>query len=155
MNQLWRYAQFSRELDRFVKQRGGLWLLADIDSEVAAADAIRRIGWEVPLGEADNSWLRLTLTAALEEELDGFIDLMLAAERGKEMMQVWLAWAQSCTCDLDAPQPQQCEAHRWMIACDGFIKLIDTDWYRVADYYRASEANIHGLDVRELWQKLQ
>jgi hypothetical protein len=153
MNQLWRYAQFSRELERFVKDYGGLWLLADIDSEVAAADAIRRIAWHTQLGEADNSWLRLILGEAPQEELDRFIDRMLSEQRGKEMMEVWLTWAKSCTCDLEAPNPEHCEVHRWMAACDEFVKLIDKDWYRIADYYRTSEGNIHGVDVRELWQR--
>lgn len=149
MNQLWRYAQFSRELERFTEDYGGLWLLADIDSEVAAADDIRRIGFYVPLGEADSSWLRLVLGDT--PELDQFIDRMLAEQRGKEMMAVWLDWAKTCTCPPDSPQPDKCNVHRWMAACDEFIRLIDRDWYRVADHYRASDADIHGIDVRELW----
>lgn len=153
MNQLWRYTQFSRELARFVEDYGGLWLLADIDSEVAASDAIRRIEWHTPLGEADASWLRLILTETPQEELDAFIDRMLAEERGKEMMTVWLDWAKTCTCDPDNPNPERCEVHRWMAACDEFVRLIDADWYRIADHYRASEADIHGLDVRELWEQ--
>jgi len=153
MNQLWRYAQFTRELERFIAGYGGLWLLADIDSEVAAASAIRRIDWEVPLGEADSSWLRLTLAETPSEELDAFIDRMLAAERGKELLDVWQDWAKSCACDLKAPDLEGCEVHRWMDACDQFVRLIDADWYRLADYYRTSEHDIHGIDVRELWER--
>jgi hypothetical protein len=151
MNQLWRYAQFLRELDHFVHDYGGLWILADVESEVAAADAIRRIAWHVPYGEADNSWLRLTLGETPAEELDVFIDRVYPVERGKEMMTVWLDWTKTCNCELDAPDPNRCEPHRWMSACDEFIRLIDKDWYRVADYYRASDIDIHGLDVRQLW----
>lgn len=153
MNQLWRYAQFSRELERFTEDYGGLWLLADIDSEVAAADAMRRIGWHTPLGEADNSWLRLILKETPQEELDNFIDRLLKEPRGAEMMDGWLSWAKTCTCDLHDPDPERCEVHRWMTACDEFIRLIDEDWYRIADYYRTSDTNIHGLDIRDLWKQ--
>ena len=152
MNQLWRYTQFLRELDRFVEEMGGLWILADIESEVAAADAIRRIGWHVPFGEADNSWLRLTLGETPGEELEPFIDRVYPAERGKEMMTVWLDWAKTCGCNLEAPDPVRCEVHRWVSACEQFIRLIDEDWYRIADYYRTGESDIHGIDVRELWR---
>ncbi len=151
MNQLWRYSQFLRELDRFVNEMGGLWILADVDSEVASADAIRRIGWHVPFGEADSSWLRLQLQRAPAEELDPFIDQVYPVERAKEMMTVWLDWAKACHCDLDDPDPERCEVHRWMSACDEFIRLIDEDWYRIADYYRTSPSDIHGVDIRELW----
>jgi hypothetical protein len=154
MNQLWRYAQFLRELDRFVDEMGGLWILADVESEVAAANAIRRIGWHVPFGEADSSWLRLTLRETPGEELDPFIDRLYPIERGKEMMTVWLDWAKSCSCTLEAPAPDKCEVHGWMNACDQFIQLIDEDWYRIADYYRTSESDIHGIDVRELWRPM-
>jgi len=152
MNQLWRYTQFLRELDRFVDGMGGLWILADVESEVAAADAIRRIGWHVPFGEADSSWLRLALTETPGEELDPFIDQVVGVQRGKEMMAVWLDWAKACGCDLDAPDPERCEVHRWKGACDEFIRLIDEDWYRIADYYRTSASDIHGVDIRELWR---
>jgi hypothetical protein len=153
MNQLWRYAQFSREMERFTEDYGGLWLLADIDSEVAAADAVYRIGWHAPLGEADSSWLRLVLGETPQEELDNFIDRLLKESRGAEMIDGWLTWAKSCQCDLQAPDPERCEVHRWMAACDEFVKLIDRDWYRIADYYRTSESDIHGVDVRELWEQ--
>jgi hypothetical protein len=153
MNQLWRFAQFSRELERFITDYGGLWLLADIDSEVAASDAIRRIDWTPPFGETDASWLRIILAEATGEELHAFIDRMLACERGKEMMADWLEWAKSCACDPENPDPQNCTIHSWLSACNEFVRLIDEDWYRIADYYRTSETDIHGVDVRELWKQ--
>ncbi len=38
------------------------------------------------------------------------------------------------------PLPEEsdcgCEFHTWQRAADKFIRLIDEDWYRVADFYR-------------------
>jgi len=138
MNMTWRYAQFSRELERFVEDYGGLWLLADIDSEIAAADAIRRIDYHVPFGEADSSWLRLILKGTPGEELDPFIDRILAEDRGHEILAVWMDWAVGCRCDLESPDTELCEVHTWAAAADHFVRLIDKDWYAVADWYRAS-----------------
>lgn len=132
-NITWQWARFELALKRFVEEQGGLWLLADMDSEIAAAEAIHRLSTHAPLGETDSSWLRTLLSEAPQEELDGFGDLLVAAgERRRELMGAWLAWANcrepddSCGCDF----------HVWQQDADSFIRLIDDDWYRVADWYR-------------------
>lgn len=138
----WHYTRFLLELAAFVEREGGLWLLSDPDNEVAAADAIYRIGLHVPLGETDNSWLRTLLLDASHQELDGFTDALIAArERRCELMAAWLAWARDCTVDLDQPH-ERCELHAWLAACDDFIRLIDDDWYRVADWYRETRPRL-------------
>ncbi|HET7052976.1 MAG TPA: hypothetical protein VFI09_03550 [Solirubrobacterales bacterium] len=105
-----------------------------MESEIAAADAIHQLQLNVPLGEADCSWLRTLLLDSPHEELDGFADgLVEAGERRKELMGVWLAWA-------GCPRPDDsgctCGYHAWQYTADEFIRLIDEDWYRVADWYR-------------------
>jgi hypothetical protein len=133
-NITWQWARFELALERFVEEQGGLWLLADADSEIAAAEAIYQLQLCVPLGEADCSWLRTLLMDTPHEELDGFADLLVAAgDRRRELMGVWLEWA-SC------PEPEEsgcgCALHGWLRAAERFIRLIDEDWYRVADWYR-------------------
>lgn len=152
MTMSWRLAQFSRELDRHVDELGGVWLLGDIEADLKVAGALRRIGFHIPLGEADLSWLRLVLREVTAGELDPFIDRIYPTERGKELVAAWLDWAKGCACDPDQPDPEDCEVHRWMAACDDFIGLIDDHWYRIADQYRATEVNASTLDVGELWQ---
>jgi len=133
----WHYTHFLLELAGFVEREGGLWLLSDPDNEVAAADAVYRIGLHVPLGESDDSWLRTLLLDTPHQELDGFSDALISAgERRRELMAAWVEWARACTVDLDQPH-DRCELHAWLAACDEFIGLIDEDWYRVADWYRA------------------
>lgn len=132
----WHYTRFLLELATFVERDGGLWLLSDPDNEVAAADAIYRIGLHVPLGESDNSWLRTLLLDAPHQELEGFTDALVAAgERRRELMAAWFQWVRNCTVDIDGPHPR-CKLHAWLAACDDFIRLIDEDWWRVADWYR-------------------
>jgi hypothetical protein len=137
VNISWHWARFCLALERFVNEQGGLWLLADADSEIAAAEEIYQLGLLVPLGETDNSWLRTLLAEAPHEELDGFGDLLIgAAERRRELMGAWLQWA-SCP-EADGSRCG-CDLHAWFGAADGFIRLVDEDWYRVADFYRSSK----------------
>jgi hypothetical protein len=136
-NITYQWARFELALQRFIEAQGGLWLLADADSEIAAAEAIYKLQVYVPLGETDSSWLRTLLADSPHEELDSFGDLLVAAgERRRELMQVWLQWA-------GCPEPEDgdcsCSLHTWLRTADEFIRLIDEDWYRVADFYRARD----------------
>jgi hypothetical protein len=147
-NVTWQWARFLAALERFVDEQGGLWLLADADSEIAAADAIYKMRFYVPLGETDDSWLRTMLAETPHGELDGFGDrLVEAGDRRRELMASWLDWA-------GCPEPDDadcdCAYHAWLGAADQFIRLIDEDWYRVADYYRTPSGDVSGLDVRKL-----
>jgi hypothetical protein len=130
----WQWAIFELALQRFIEEQGGLWLLADADSEIAAADAVYQLQFHVPLGETDSSWLRTLLLETPHEELDGFGDRLIeAGERRKELMGVWLAWA---SCQEPNGSDCACDLHAWLRAAEQFIRLIDEDWYRVADFYR-------------------
>jgi hypothetical protein len=132
----WHWARFLAALERFVQEQGGLWLLADADSEIAAAGAIYKIRLHVPLGENDDSWLRTVLAETPHEELDGFGDRLIAAgEQRRELMRAWVEWA---SCSEPDDSDCDCDVHAWLRAADQFIRLIDDDWYRIADYYRAT-----------------
>ncbi|HET7060201.1 MAG TPA: hypothetical protein VFH99_02700 [Candidatus Saccharimonadales bacterium] len=144
-NITWQWARFELALQRFVDEQGGLWLLAEMDCEIAAADAIYQLQLLAPLGETDSSWLRTLLADAPHEELDGFGNLLVeAGERRQELMGVWLRWA---NCLEPDGGECDCDYHRWQRAADEFIGLIDEDWYRVADFYRLSgeEADTYGV----------
>lgn len=149
-NITWQWARFSVALERFVEEQGGLWLLADADSEIAAADAIYKLQLHVPLGETDVSWLRTLLAETPHRELDGFSDRLIeAGERRRELMGVWMAWARGCNGDPEADDPG-CELHAWFEAAGQFIRLIDEDWYRIADWYRVKDVDVGGLDARQI-----
>lgn len=149
-NITWHWTRFLVALERFVQEEGGLWLLADMGSEVAAADAIYKVQFYVPLGEADCSWLRTLLAETPHGELNGFTDRLIAAgDRRRELMAAWVAWARACD-DHSESSDCICPLHAWFRAAEQFIRLIDEDWYRVADYYRTTDVDPSGLDVREL-----
>lgn len=136
VNITWQWTKFQDELKRFVAEQGGLWLLADMGSEIAAAEALYRIEFYAPLGENDSSWLRTMLAETPHLELDGFGDRLIAAGEGRrELMGAWMRWAGECSGDLDVAD-DGCRLHAWNEACQTFIGLIDEDWYRVADWYR-------------------
>lgn len=147
-NVTWHWTRFLAALERFVEDQGGLWLLADAESEIVAADAIYKIQFYVPLGETDCSWLRTLLAETPHQELDGFSDRLIeAGERRRELMAAWIAWA---GCDEHGePSDCNCPLHAWFRAAAQFIGLIDEDWYRVADYYRASDVDPSGIDIQK------
>jgi hypothetical protein len=139
----WFLAKFSTELERFVAREGGLWLLADAEAEIQAADAIYRIGMHLPFGEADISWARGILKDASHEELDPFITgLIEGGDVRREFMSTWVDWAWELVEreheGRDGPRSANAsECAQWLAAGEEFIGLIDADWYRVADWYRS------------------
>lgn len=152
-NITWHWARFQLALERFVQEQGGLWVLADMDSEIAAADAIYKLRFYVPFGEMDDSWLRTMLIETPHQELDGFTDKLIeAGEQRKELMSAWVAWAEHCPKPDNKPSDCICPFHSWLTAAEQFIRLIDEDWYRIADYYRQTDVNPGGVDARELWK---
>jgi hypothetical protein len=154
MTMSWRYAQYRTELERFIADYGGLWLLADVDSEIELADAVQRIGILVPFGAADDSWLRLVLRDTATGELDPFSDRLMAEERGQEVLGAWLAWAKECSCELGESDPEACTVHDWIAAVDNFSRLLDDDWVAVADWYRLDKEGEmpRGATIDQIWR---
>lgn len=149
----WRYAQFLVELQRFIDDVGGLWLLADTESEVAAADAVRGIGFYAPFGASDDSWMRTLLLETPNRELEALAERLLTSERGAEVLGVWLEWARGCECPVTEPK-SVCLVHEWIEAADRFISLIDGDWYKVADWYRRDPLiDVSGDHIARLWAR--
>jgi len=154
----WRLAQFSIAIEEFVEREGGLWLLADAESEIQAADAMYRLDLHLPFGDADISWARLLLERTEQQELDPYVDQLIAAgHRRREFMAQWVDWAWQAVTQRDpvatapvseaagvgaeghpTPEPRT-ECGRWLAAAAEFISLIDDDWYRVADWYRSRD----------------
>lgn len=138
MNLLWRRAQFTQELNRFVEDHGGLWLLSDPNKETQVAEAIFQIGYHGPFGSADDSWLRLRLAEVAGGELDPFMGAVYADDVGTELLSSLLSWANGCGCKVgeESGSAGTCEVHKWLAACDRYVRLIDEDWDEIADWYR-------------------
>lgn len=156
-------ARFTGELLSFVEREGGLWLLADPDAETQAADAMFRLLYHLPFGEANNSWARSLLARTPSGELAELIALLETDPDWPMIRRVWLEWgweyveqedplsrsalegALMADAPDDAPPPAfqavapvapNTECGRWLAASEEFLALIDDDWYRVADWYR-------------------
>lgn len=131
----WFFARFQLQMERFIEEQGGLWLLSDPEAEIAVASAAYRLGLHTPFGEADASWLRVQLLESAHEELDPFVDRLVAAgEIRNEFMAEWIDWAgEYAEASKDAAASTECG--RWQQAADEYLRLIDEDWLKVADWY--------------------
>lgn len=163
-------AKFHLERQRFIDREGGLWLLADSDAEVQAADAFYRMELHLPLGETDMSALAVLLADTPHEELDPFEERLVTTDAWPILRDLWIEWASEAVETGELPKEgqvegylvrtsaQDCEEYttgdpsalrrasgpvsatecgRWLRAGEDFIALIDADWWRVADWYRA------------------
>ena len=160
----WRLAQHSRELVAFVERDGGLFLMADAESEVRAVDALYRVGIYLPFGDANVSWMRRLLADVPHQELDVFMERLLAEERWPRYYGRWLTWAEELldsgdiTEQPDAASPTLMAERgddismtitpaavaepastcgNWLAASEELITLVEADWFRVADWYRS------------------
>lgn len=160
----WRLAQHSRELVAFVDHDGGLFLMADAESEVRAVDALYRVGIYLPFGEANVSWMRRLLADVPHQELDVFMECLFAdEERWPPNFRKWLSWAEelldsgditgapdavsptlmaeredeiSMTITPAAAKEPTSMCGKWLMAAEELITLVEADWFRVADWYR-------------------
>jgi hypothetical protein len=163
----WRLAQHSREWVAFVERDGGLFLMADAESEVRAVDALYRVGvLHLPFGDANVSWFRRLLADTPHQELDLFMARLLADdERWAPKLAKWLSWATELldsgdiTEDPDTASPTlmaerdddvsltitpaaatepRSMCGMWLAAAEELITLVEADWFRVADWYRGA-----------------
>ncbi|WP_410671943.1 hypothetical protein [Amycolatopsis sp. cmx-4-68] len=151
---LFAYAQFNLEVKKFCVRHGGLWLLSSRVIEEQVSDAVYRIGWHNNLTEADDSWLRLSLAQAAHEEQVSFSQLVEASPEGAAIHAKWQQLVASCACvSDDQPQPD-CQVHATVQACEDYVRLIDEDWDRIADWYHAGERRPPRIEAEDLYQRL-
>jgi hypothetical protein len=145
------YAWYQLELKKFMTRHGGLWLLSDADAEVQASDAIYRIGWHNPLNEEDDSWLRRQLADSRHEEQEHFAHLLDTVGIGQRIHAEWQEYVAGCMCpSIDGPV-EGCQPHAAIAACKEYCELIDSEWLKIADWYRPGSRPARGVDPRELY----
>lgn len=147
VNIAWRWAQFQIELDHFISEYGGMWLLSNSEAEYVLTDALHRAELSVPFGEMDDSWVRTVLKDTKHQDLDPFRDAMLSQDLGREMLKGWADWGRICHCYLDHPAVERCVVHRWINAVDEVSQILDEDWLLVADWYRIPREPPSNLDT--------
>lgn len=163
---LWHFTCYLVELQRFMSEYGGLWLLSDARAEQDLADAVYRVWWHSPNNERDDSYLRGLYDQA-KGELHQFYLLLntdrIATATGME----WVEWADQCDCTWrlgeEAPLErypthrhhpgiqQRCQLHALVTACNDYCALVDDDWKRVADWYRLPTRPLQAVSGEELY----
>ena len=150
---LYAYAAFKLELKKFMSRHGGLWLLSDQHVESEVADAVYRIGWHNPINEEQDSWLRQALTQTQGEEQRHFNHLLTSSPTGEVIHERWQKHVASCTCPSDDEPIATCQVHSTIRACDDYLRIIDEDWDRIADWYRPGERRPPKVNPDVLYRK--
>jgi hypothetical protein len=126
------YTRFSVELERFLAEHGGMWVLTNQDAEVDVADAVHQVWWYTPLSERDDSWLRMALGATETLELHEFLSLLeRTTPTGPALLAEWREWCEGCSCAVDRPHPA-CRLHQVVHYIDLYLDIIEAEWQRVA-----------------------
>jgi hypothetical protein len=135
---LFHYARFEWELRQFVTEFGGQWLLSDALAEEAVSDAVHRVTLASPCNERDQSLLRMLVSEAHDQEMHAFINALSSTDLARETFREWLEWLDSCRCETVRSSAQTCQVHTMIAACEEYMRLIDDDWRRLADWYHVA-----------------
>ncbi|MGH2911847.1 MAG: hypothetical protein ACRDJ3_05165 [Solirubrobacteraceae bacterium] len=130
---LYYHACFLTELERFTRDRGGLWVLPDPAAEQTVADAVWMIRKPTPLTEFDESILRLAIAGW--GEIATFVQATHTDTALVSLVDRWREWIGSCGChDPEEPQ-QECQVHRCLSWVQAFMTTLDGQWDLLADWY--------------------
>lgn len=176
---LYHYAHFKLEEKRFMSRHGGLWLASSVEIEQQIADAVYRIGWHNSFNEKDDAWLRRHLADARREETDHFLGVVMSLSKGVRVVAELIALArQGVKWKIEAnPLPRlggnipeelrvsgetiaealteeelsQTQVGQTMRAARDYVRLIDEDWVRIADWYRPGSTPRRGVSGMDLY----
>jgi hypothetical protein len=151
---LYAYAWFQLELKRFMVRHGGLWIFSDAEVEAEIADSIYKISWYTTFNTEDDSWLRRLLAQSQEEEELSFVQLLRSMPIGPSVHEEWQLFAASCQCPSDDLSADDCRVHALIKAAERYCQLIDSEWYRVADWYHEGTKPRRPIAGAELYDKL-
>lgn len=132
---LYRYACFLLEVKRFMARHGGMWLFSDVERESDIRDAIYRIGWHNPINEENDSWLRRALATSQLEEAEPFYVALRASNQGEMIHGVWQKYIHDAhVAEIDGDTTAS-QVHNTLKACDDYVRYVDDEWLRIADWY--------------------
>lgn len=146
---LYFYAWYLVEIDRFVRERGGLWILTNPRAEQEVPETLAALEQAAGLREEAESWLRVTLRASADRELVPFLEALGRHTYGQRAFEQWCLLIDSCECSPTA-RDHGCRVHRIIALCRRYNELIDEDWYAVVGWYRESPARLSGRTYDEI-----
>jgi len=137
---LWHYTQWQLALDRLVEDLGGNWLASTPEAESELVNSEYEARVLLPIGEHDESTLRLALRRAEAPELEAFESELSKAFRTRLVRRLE-TWADRCDCNPRRPK-RSCEPHRTVKACRTFMTTLEREWYRLGQWYHLSPETV-------------
>ena len=134
---IWNFARFLLAHDRFVDELGGIWLMPHPAADAVARTSTELVLWQAPFNERGRSWLRTALVQVPGGELYPLAARLRDGPDGTEVLGVWEGWLSNCDCDPDRPM-EHCRAHQVVENCDRYVGLVDEQWARVREIFRAA-----------------
>jgi hypothetical protein len=130
---LYYYARYLADLDQFITQRGGLWILPDTTTEDAIADAMWYVRKPAPCNEVDESTLRLGVGEI--PEMAPFLRDALNHPDMEPILVAWRDWVIGCRC-ADPHRPRKdCGVHATIEWSRFYMKALDDQWDFLSDWY--------------------
>jgi hypothetical protein len=133
---LYYYAGFINEVQRFIRERGGLWVLPDPAAEQLVADATWMVCQPTPLNEIDESMLRLAI--AEWGETATFIQATHRDAALKRIAASWGEWLCSCACESQDKPMEDCQVHQCIHWGSTFMSTLEAQWDALADWYEVT-----------------
>lgn len=130
---LYFYARYLTELEDFVSQSGGLWVLPDTRTEDAIADSMWYLRKPIPCGEVNESILRLSFASSSELVL--FMHLTYSSEHLQPILKIWRDWVASCHCMNPNRPRKDCDVHATIAWACFYMDALDQQWDFLADWY--------------------
>ena len=148
---LYRYAQFLLEMKRFMSRHGGMWLFSDAERETEIGDMVYRIGWHNPINEENDSWLRRALSTSQLEEAEPFYVRLRSSTQGEMIHGIWQKFVHDGHEAWVAGDTTASQVHNTMTACNEYVKAIDDEWLRIADWYAPGSSRPSGTSAAVLY----
>jgi hypothetical protein len=148
---LYHHACMFSEVERFVADKGGLWILSSYDVEVRMSDAAVVARWG-PFTLWEESWL-----AEILDEAGGsarkFAIAIDGSPDGRRLLAKWRSWIAGCEC-LSTDYDPSCAVHKVVKACATYQTLCDEEWQKLAPWYRSPRSAVH-VDLKQLSRETQ
>lgn len=130
---LYNHAFFLTQLDDFILQHGGLWILPDTRTEDAIADSTWFLRDPMPLSKIDESMLRLKFAA--NPELVLFTHASYVDGDLQPILEKWREWVLSCRCKRPKRPRAGCKVHATILWAAFYMDTLDAQWDFLADWH--------------------
>jgi hypothetical protein len=111
------------------------WLFSESDRETEISDMVYRIGWHNPINEENDSWLRRALATSQLEEAQLFYQQLNSSTQGEMIHGIWQKFVRDGHESEVAGDTVASQVHSTIAACNEYVRALDEEWVRIADWY--------------------